>query len=479
MRGIGAYARTTPDALAMIGFGKSITFAELDARQRALAGFLRSGLEDGDRIAVLSANRLEQLEVMIGALRAGLLPVPVSSLLAPPEVAYIVEDAGARWMFTDGQREFSGLERVVTFGDAYERCLHEADPGDISDHVLGRPMHYTSGTTGHPKGVWVPPYSEKRAAGVAQDFIRLWGLSSEDVHLVCSPLVHSAPLRFCTRTLEAGGKVTVQSRFDAEETLAAIEFFGVTTTFMVPTHLERIFALGRKALARHDLSSLRLLVHAGAPIREATKRDAIDTFPKGSVWEFYGATEGQATRISATEWLRKPGSVGTPNPGVEILITSEAGERLGPLELGEVWIRDPRADRFAYWGDKAKTRAAWRDDAFTVGDLGSVDDDGYLFLAGRKHDTIITGGVNVYPQEVERVLLDHPAVAEVSVYGAAHAEWGQEVRALVVPSPGLPLDAELLRKWARERLAGYKCPRVIELVDDLDRTPTGKIKRPT
>ncbi|MGH2729481.1 MAG: AMP-binding protein, partial [Actinomycetota bacterium] len=396
-----------------------------------------------------------------------------------PEVAYIVEDSGARWMFTDAHREFAGLERVVTFGDAYERCLHEAGPDDISDHVLGRPMHYTSGTTGHPKGVWVPPYSERRAAGVAQDFIRLWGLSSDDVHLVCSPLVHSAPLRFSIRTLEAGGKISIQPRFDAEETLAAIEFFGATTTFMVPTHLERIFALGRKTLARHDLSSIRLLVHAGAPIREATKRDTIDTFPQGSVWEFYGATEGQATRISSAEWLRKPGSVGTPNPGVEILVTSASDEPLKAHAVGEVWIKDPRIDRFEYWGDKAKTRAAWRDDAFTVGDLGWLDDDGYLWLAGRKHDTIITGGVNVYPQEVERVLLDHPAVAEVSVYGANHPEWGQEVRALVVPVPGLPLDAKLLRAWARERLAGYKCPRVIELVDDLDRTPTGKIKRPT
>jgi long-chain acyl-CoA synthetase len=292
-------------------------------------------------------------------------------------------------------------------------------------------------------------------------------------------LVHSAPLRFSIRTLEAGGKVAVQARFDAEETLAAIEFFGATTTFMVPTHLERIFALGRKTLARHDLSSIRLLVHAGAPIRETTKRNAIDTFPQGTVWEFYGATEGQATRISAQEWLTKPGSQGTPNPGVEIVITSEGGDVLGPHEVGEVWIKDFRADRFEYWGDKQKTRAAWRDDAFTVGDLGWLDDDGYLWLAGRKHDTIITGGVNVYPQEVERVLLDHPAVAEVSVYGASHLEWGQEVRAQVVPVPGLPLDAELLRAWARERLAGYKCPRIIELVDDLDRTPTGKIKRPT
>ena len=472
-------ARSAPDSSALVTLRKTITFAELDDRQRRLAGALKSaGIERGDRIAVYSSNRPEVIEVCAGALRAGIVPVPINALLTPPEVAYVLDDSGARWLFAEGAFEgHPSLERIITFGDAYERALHEAKPAQLADVTLGRPMHYTSGTTGLPKGVWVAPHEERTAARISSAFRRLWGMSADDAHLVCSPLAHSAPLRFSIRTLEAGGRVVVQQRFEAEETLAAVEMFGVTSTFVVPTHLERILALGRTTLSRHDLSSLRLLAHAGAPIRENTKRMAIDLFPRGSVWEFYGSTEGQATRISTDEWLRKPGSVGTANPGAEIEITDEDGARLGPNEVGEVWVRDPGGEKFAYWRDRAKTRAAWRGDAFTVGDLGHLDEDGYLFLSGRKHDTIITGGVNVYPQEVEAVLVTHPSVAEAVVYGEPHEEWGQQVCALVVGSFGGPLDPDLLRAWARERLAGFKCPRRIEVVDELPRTPTGKIRR--
>ncbi len=318
---------------------------------------------------------------------------------------------------------------------------------------------------------------ERSAAASSADFIRFWGLSSDDIHLVCSPLVHSAPHRFAMRTLEAGGTVAIQSQFDAEETLAAIELFGATTAFMVPTHLERICTLGRRTLIRHDLSSIRLLVHAGAPIREETKRKVIDLFPKGSVWEFYGATEGQGTRISTEEWLQKPGSVGRPRRGAKILIASDDFTRVPTGKVGNVWIKDPRAERFEYWRDPEKTRAAWRAGAFTVGDLGRLDDDRYLFLAGRKDDAIVTGGISVYPLEVEHVLMSHPSVEAAAVYAVPHPEWGQEVRAMVVPAFGRPLDARLLREWARERLAGYKCPKRIEVVDELPATATGKLLR--
>jgi acyl-CoA synthetase (AMP-forming)/AMP-acid ligase II len=436
------------------------------------------GLERGDRIAVFSSNRPEALEVSLGALRAGVVPVPINALLTPPEIAYLIDDSGARWLFTDGPGEdHPALDRIVTFGDAYERLLHEATPAEVADVTLGRPMHYTSGTTGVPKGVWVAPPETAKASHISAAFRKLWGISAGDVHLVCSPLAHSAPLRFSIRTLEAGGSVVLQQRFEAEETLAAIEMFGITSTFMVPTHIERILALGLKAQARYDLSSLRLVAHAGAPIRENTKRLAIELFPTGSLWEFYGSTEGQATRISTEEWLAKPGSVGTPIPGADIAITSEDGLALPPGDIGEVWVREATGERFEYWGDRAKTRTAWRGERFSVGDLGHLDADGYLYLDGRKHDTIITGGVNVYPLEIETVLMSHPAVAEASVYGEAHPEWGQQVCALVVPSFGNPLDPELLRAWARERLAGYKCPRHIQVVAELPRTPTGKVRR--
>jgi long-chain acyl-CoA synthetase len=479
MAGIGHYARVSPDATALVEGRRTLTHAELDRRQRALIGALRSeGVKGSARIAIHGGNRMELLEVTIAALRIGIVPVPIHRLLAPPEIRYLLEDSGARWLFTDRPVESPpGVERVVTFGDAYERLLHDARSARIADVALGRPMHYTSGTTGKPKGVFVRPAPEKAARERSVDFRTVWELSPDDIHLVCSPLTHSAPHRYALRTLEAGGVVVVQERFDAEETLAAIDLFSITTTFMVPTHLERILSLGDRVLARYDLSTIRLLAHAGAPIREETKRRAIEVFPRGAVWEFYGSTEGQATRISTDEWLRKPGSVGKPREGAEILVIGESSQPLPSGEVGEVWVRDPRAERWEYWRDKKKTRAAWHKGAFTVGDLGSLDEDDYLFLAGRKHDTIISGGVNVYPQEVEAVLRSHPSVTEALVYGVPHEEWGQEVRAWVVPAFGQPLDPERLRGWLRERVAGYKCPRQIELVEDLPRTPTGKLSR--
>lgn len=479
MTGIGSQARDAPDAVALVALGASITFGEMDARQRSLAGALHAvGVRRGDRIGLFTANRIESLEVTIGSLRAGIVPVPINSLLTPPEVAYLLEDSGARVLFTDRVVEPTpGVEAVVSFGDAYERFIHDAKPKPLAEVALGRPMHYTSGTTGAPKGVWVKPTSEKHASALSDRFRSLWDITADDVHLVCSPLAHSAPHRFALRTLEAGGRVVLQTKFSAAETLAAMELIGVTSTFMVPTHLERIFGLGRTVLARHDVSSVRLLAHAGAPIRRATKEDALGFFPEGSVWEFYGSTEGQATRISADEWRTKPGSVGRALPDGEIVIASDSGDEVPVGEVGWVWVRDPSEERFEYWGDPAKTRSAWSGDAFCVGDLGALDEDGYLFLAGRGDDTIITGGVNVYPMEIENVLTDHPSVAEALVYGVAHDEWGQEVRALVVPASNQPLDAEMLRSWARERLAGFKCPHLIEIVDELPRTPTGKIRR--
>lgn len=479
MSGIGAQARAVPDATAILSMGRSLTFAELDQRQRRLAGALiAGGLTDGDRIAVLSHNSVESLEITTGALRAGIIPVPVNPLLTAREAEYILEDSGARWLFTDRAGDtVPELDRVVTFGDAYERVLAEADADDICDHARGRPMHYTSGTTGTPKGVWVRVMKPRKAAEMSADFISYWGLADSDVHLVCSPLAHSAPHRYALRTLEAGGMVALQSKFDAAETLAAIDLFNATTTFMVPTHLERILALGDKHVRRHDLTSMRLLIHAGAPIREETKRRTIDHFSEQAVWEFYGSTEGQATRISAPEWLLRPGSVGRPREGAEIIIRDPQGESVGSGQIGQVWVKEPRIERFQYWGDRGKTRRTWRAGAFTVGDLGYLDSDGYLFLTGREHDTIISGGVNVYPQEVEQVLSQHPAVAEVVVYGMPNEEWGQEVHAAVVLKVGERSDGAELVEWARDQIAGYKRPRTIEIVDELSRTATGKIKR--
>ena len=427
-------------------------------------------------MGIYARNSDRVVEVAGGLLRAGIIPVLINPLLTQPEVEYIVQDAAVDWLFTDQVVDITGLGNVVTFGDAYERVIYEADAAALDDHLLGRPMHYTSGTTGEPKGVYVAPYDAAEAQRLSMRFRAMWDLRPDEIHLVCSPLAHSAPLRFALRTLEAGGAVCVQERFDAEATLAAIELFGVTSAFMVPTHLKRILALGRTGLARYDLSTMRMLVHAGAPIGPATKQGVMDAFPPGAVWEFYGSTEGQATQISPDEWKEKPGSVGRAHPGASVTISDDEGQPVPPGEVGQVWVKDPDADKWGYWGDPGKTQGAWRDGAFSVGDLGWLDEDDYLFLAGRMNDVIITGGVNVYPQEVEAVLATHPAVAEVVVYGAPDEEWGQEVRAQVVLEEEIVVED--LRAWARGSLAGFKVPRQILVVSELPKTPTGKIKRP-
>lgn len=481
MAGIGGWAREAPDAPAFISMRGAVSFAEIERRQQRIAGFLHGlGIGEGDRIAILAKNRSEIVEVAAASLRAGIIPVPVNTLLTRPEIEYILEDSGADVLFTDRLEEvLPGLERVVTFGAAFERCMDEATPVELPDFVRSRPMHYTSGTTGSPKGVYVAPVDDVEAARLSERFRSLWDLRADDIHLVCSPLAHSAPLRYSIRTLEAGGAVVVPDAFDAEGTLATIALFHVTSTFMVPTHLERILALRRVVHARYDLESMRLLCHAGAPIRESTKRAILELFPRGSMWEFYSSTEGQATRISTEEWLRKPGSVGQPMPGVRVYVMDEDFNKQPPGTVGQIWVLDEDAEPWEYWGDPAKTEAAWRDGAFTVGDLGYFDEDGYLYIAGRTNDTIITGGVNVYPQEVEAVLGSHPAVAEVVVYGAPNEEWGQEVRCMAVLAHGMSIDADTLRSWARERLAGFKVPRTITFVDQLEHTATGKLKRPS
>lgn len=475
--GIGEAARQNPGATAVCDAeDDSLTFGRFDSCSRRIAGLLLSlGMRERDRIAVLSSNHMNALLVTVAALRSGIVPVPISPLLTPPERAYLLRDSGAAVLFSDRSHEVECEDVHTSISlDELEQALDGADEAAIADHTLGRPMHYTSGTTGTPKGVWVEPCSAAEGRRRSEAFASDWGINRTDVHLVCSPLTHSAPLRYSIRTLEAGGRVVLQRRFDAATTLERIERHRVTSTFMVPTHLERILSLPDDQMDR-DLSSLRMLAHAGAPIRRSTKRRALEVFPQGSVWEFYGSTEGGFAVISPVEWLRRPGSVGRAKPGAELIVTDEQGRPLPPGEIGRIWVRDPSADRFEYWGDAERTAEAWADDAFSVGDLGHLDADGYLYLAGRADDTIISGGVNVYPKEVELILMEHPRVGEVVVYGVESTEWGQEVRARVVPAGAL--DPDELRTWARERLAGYKTPRSIEIVDELPRTPTGKLKR--
>lgn len=477
MSGLGGRTRSAPGHPAIICGDRSLSFRELEDLQARLVGFLRdASVRTSDRVAVLAANSIELLVVTVGCLRAGIVPVPISPLLTEPERAHMLEDSGARLLLADRAIP-APVGRTVMMQELAQE-LRGSEPAALCDVTLTRPMHYTSGTTGRPKGVLVAPTDEAAAKVRSEAFRAEWDMTEADVHLVCSPLTHSGPHRFALRTLEAGGSVVLQERFDAAATLAAIEHHRVTSTFMVPTHLERIFALGPDELRAHDLSSLRLLAHAGAPIRRVTKQRAMKLFPADSVWEFYGSTEGGFTSLSPREAIDHPGSVGRPTEGAAIEIRDRnSGRRLDPGDVGVIWMRDPRAERFEYWGDEAATAAARDGDAFTVDDLGRLDDDGYLYLVGRPGELIISGGVNVYPREVEEALVGHPQVSEALVFGADDPEWGQQVRALIVPAPGGSPEPGAVRAWLRGRLAPHKCPRTVEVVDELPRTTTGKLKR--
>jgi acyl-CoA synthetase (AMP-forming)/AMP-acid ligase II len=415
--------------------------SERDQR-RAAAALAAAGLRAGDRLLVSAAASPALLAVVLGALRTGVVPVVLDPALPPAERAALAEDA----------------DPTLDVADAPQRLLTGEAAADLADVPLARPMHYTSGTTGRRKGVWSGVLAEDDARALAAEEIELWGFEPGDRHLVLSPLHHSAPLRFAMHTLLAGGSVLLPGPFDVHRAAAAISTLGPTTTFCVPTHLQRLLAAGGV-----DRSSVRMLAHAGAPCPEPLKRAVIAALPAGSVWEFYGSTEAQFTVCSTDDWLAHPGSVGRARPG----------RRLETDDRGQLWCAVPRWARFAYWRAPEKTAAAWRGDLVTVGDLGRVDPDGTVWLDGRRQDLVISGGVNVYPAEVEAVLDAHPEVVESAVFGVPDEEWGQRVVAAYVGTAG---PAELAA-WARERLAPAKRPKSLHPVDELPRTSTGKVRR--
>ncbi|MGY1771359.1 class I adenylate-forming enzyme family protein [Blastococcus sp. SYSU D00813] len=419
--------------------------SERDQR-RAAAALAAAGVRRGDRLLVSAAASPALLAVVLGALRTGVVPVVLDPALPAGERAELAADA----------------DPALDVGAEPGRLLEDTAEAELADVPLARPMHYTSGTTGRRKGVWSGVLAEDDARALAAEEIGLWGFGPGDRHLVLSPLHHSAPLRFSVHTLLAGGEVLLPGPFDAARAAAVIARERPTTTFCVPTHLQRLLALSSPA-DPVDWSSFRRLVHAGAPCPEPVKRAVLAAAPAGSVWEFYGSTEAQFTVCSPDDWLAHPGSVGRARPGRAL----ETDER------GQLWCAVPRWARFEYWRAPDKTAAAWRGDRVTVGDLGRVDDDGVVWLDGRREDLVISGGVNVYPAEVEAVLDAHPGVVESAVVGVPDAEWGQRVVAAFVGDA----DPAELAAWARERLSPAKRPKSLHPVAELPRTSTGKVRR--
>jgi long-chain acyl-CoA synthetase len=492
---IAFHARRNPEAPAIRSESGDRTFSSLNARTNRLARALRRrGIAAGDGLALVCANRPEFAEAAAATQRTGLRLTTVNWHLTADEIAYIVNDCEARVLVADARfaqavaeaaAACPGLRVRLAVGGAidgfepFEGALEGESPGDLDDPVLGSNMLYTSGTTGRPKGVYRPRVRPGPAARKIAE--RIGYRPGRDLHLCTGPLYHAAPLAFSlSGPLTAGAGVVLMDGWDARRALDLVERHGVTHTHMVPTMFHRLLALPEAERAGRDLSTLRMILHGAAPCPVAVKRALIEWLGP-IVYEYYAATEGFGAFVTPEVWLEHPGTVGKPEPGA-VRVVGDDGEPLPPGEIGRLYLHAPGDDRFTYFKDDEKTQRAYDDSGeyFTLGDMGYLDEEGYLYLADRSADVIITGGVNVYPAEVDAVLLEHPAVGDAATIGVPDDEWGEsvcsvvELRAGHAPSPEL---GDELIAFCRARLAHFKCPRTVEFSDALPRFDTGKIQR--
>ncbi len=479
-RGLAGIARVDPDRVALVLGDRLMTFGELDGAANAVAHAFAPHVSAGDRVAVMMGNSTDAFAVWHGVTRLGALVVPVSTRLTESEVAYIVEDSGARLLAHDGSpvaaaaAARAGVPAAPVHEPELAAALARGRAEAPTEDFLGTPvvaMTYTSGTTGRPKGIARPSPAPARDTP-PNPFATFWGFGPDDVHLMCGPMYHTAPSAYALMSLGEGGRVVVMPRWDAGQALALIEKERVTTAQMVPANFIRLLEADWRA---YDRSSMRKVLHAAAPCPVAVKRRIIEVFPPDTVWEYYGASEGMASVISPAEWLNKPGSVGRPFPGLSVRIVDDDGRDLPPGEIGSIYVSSFAAQRFSYHNAPDKTESAWAGDYFTVGDMGRLDEDGYLFLADRRTDLIISGGVNVYPAEVEAALIEDDDVVDAAVIGLPDERMGQKVHAVVELRPGAERDVEALGARLATRLADFKRPRTVEFVDELPREPNGKV----
>lgn len=496
----GAYLDTTAHkpAVIMADTGRTVTFAELEANSIRIARHLRTlGLRRGDHVAVLATNTPRVFDIYWAAMRSGLYVTMVNWHLTPGEAAYIVDDCGAKAVLVDAALEeiarvlptlLPNTEHRLAFGgtlpgyadlDAAAAAESDAAP---ADQPRGADMLYSSGTTGRPKGI-KPALPDRQVHEPGDTMTAMnasvWGVNPETVYLSPAPLYHAAPLRTCAAVQALGGTVVVMGRFDPEKALEYIERYRVTYSQWVPTMFVRMLKLPEDVRSRYDVSSLQVAVHAAAPCPVEVKRHMIAWW--GPILsEYYSSTElNGLTLVDTEEWLRKPGTVGRAALGV-VHICGENGEELPAGQIGTIYFERDLLP-FEYHNAPEKTRdaqhphhPAWT----TTGDVGYLDEDGYLFLTDRDSFMIISGGVNIYPQEIENALVEHPKVLDAGVIGVPDAEMGEIVTAVIQPAPGFDGDDALAAELAdhlRGRLAKYKLPRRIVFSDDMPRTPTGKL----
>jgi long-chain acyl-CoA synthetase len=490
------HALNTPDKAAIIvaGTGQTTTYAALNDASNRVAQMLRAaGLKAGDVIALMMENSATFFELAWGAQRAGLYFTCLSTKLLPDEIAYILSDSNAQLLFVSPNLATPAQEALATLAnpikaycvdgaaagfDAYESVRDTMPKTPIADESSGADMLYSSGTTGRPKGIKVPltgaPIDAPNAFLMLASGI--YGIAPSSIYLSPAPLYHAAPLRWCMAAHKLGATVVVMEKFEPESYLGAVERYKVTDSQLVPTMFVRMLKLPEEARSGYDLSTLKMAVHAAAPCPVPIKQQMMAWWGP-IIYEYYAGTEGNGfCSISPQEWLAKPGSVGKALLG-ELRIADEEGSLLPNGESGTVFFAN--GPQFEYHNSPDKTAASRNDKGWsTLGDVGYVDDDGYLFLTDRKAFMIISGGVNIYPQEAENVLVTHPKVADVAVFGIPNTDFGEEVKAVVQPldmADATPaFEAELLA-FCRASLSHVKSPRSIDFMAELPRHPTGKL----
>jgi long-chain acyl-CoA synthetase len=496
IRGFWKGAQADPDRVALIDVdGTEIRSGELLASANQLVHGLRAaGLQQNDVVAMLLPNGKEVLEVLLGTMQAGWHIVVVNNGLTAAEIAYILTDSGAKAFFT--HEKFSDKSRlaVAEAGLDQQHCfsvgnipgfssyakLKMGQPGNLpADRLAGQFMQYTSGTTGRPKGVQreVFPMDPDVMVGYLVTNLTRYDIepAHNNVHLCTSPMYHMAPLAFSYFSIHLEHKVVLMDKWDPEDALRLIEKHKVTTTHMVPTQFHRLLQLPDETKNRYDVSSLNNVMHAAAPCPVDTKQKLMQWWGD-VVYEYYGATEGGGAIAKPKDWLKYPGTVGKAWEGAELRIYDDAGNQLLANRTGTVYMK--LQQDFSYKGDDKKTRENRIDNFFTVGDVGYLNDEGFLFLCDRKIDMIISGGVNIYPAEIEAVLFSHPKVGDVAVFGIPNPEWGEEVKAVVELTGGMQGDKKLeseLIEFCSTKLAKFKIPRSIDFIEAMPRDPNGKL----
>jgi acyl-CoA synthetase (AMP-forming)/AMP-acid ligase II len=483
--GVRAAFNRTPDKLALREGERTLTYRQLISRinrvSAAAVGDL--GLRVGDRAAILATNCLEYIEVMCGISGVGVAVATPSPRLTAAEVKLICDDCGARVLFVEKLLEdmvraikFATVERIIVIGSDYDDWLargRDAAPDIAVDEWQPFSIPYTSGTTGQPKGVTLP--HRARTLIFYAMAVEYGCYSPDDRALAVAPLCHGAGFAFAMAPVYFGGYCEIIRRFEPDRILHQLNAAEASNIFLVPTHFHAIFGLEKPLLDRYRRDGLHTIISNAAPLAQATKVRIVDFFGPGLLHETYGSTEsGIVCSLRPQDQLRKIKCVGLPFPNTEVRVLDADGNEVGPDTVGELYSRSPYHYN-GYWGRPAETRASFRGDWFSAGDMAQRDDEGYIYLVDRKKDLVISGGINVYPREIEEVLFAHPAVAEAAVIGIPDDYWGEVLKAFVVVRRGAAPGAEDLLAHCRTSLAGYKIPKSVEFIDALPRNTAGKV----